>query len=182
MSIFPCATVEALKNLEIVIDGERLFEEQRRTRGECAMCCVLRFGVQLSGVVLLLLAGWMALRGDYVALFYMGILGTTLLVGGLVGLRQYQNAPQRITLNDDSLIFHDTWTNDKRVFPRTDCLEVRTCKDEGCGAIFVVQPDGQLARLVDGLPPDVVPTIVTTLNEHLGSAAPSGPTVLQATL
>lgn len=164
----PVSDQDAIANLQVEIDGQTLYAGQRRTRCDRITCMLVCGGTRLGGSALLVIAAWLALRDDWIGAFNTFIFGATLLIGGIIGLRQFQNAPQRLVLNAEGLTYIDTWTGTRRHFERPECVETRCgSSNEGC-AIYVLHPNHGIDLLIDDLPHDVATNIVQTLNAHLG--------------
>ena len=164
---FSPAALDELKNLEVVINGERLFWEQRKTLIEKVSCRVMCGAVRLIGLALLIVAVVQLLNGEAAFAINVGMLGLIILISGLIGFRNFQNAPRRLTLDTDKLEFVDTWTGQRRTFPRTGVIEARCGKaDETC-AVYLVHPNGKLDLLIDQLPRDLTPHITQALNDGL---------------
>jgi hypothetical protein len=161
------ATRDFLDTLEVILDGERLFTAQARSKADRFLCALICGGTRLGGVLLLVVALMMNARGDTFGAFYVAVFGLTLFFGSLVGMREYQNTPARIELDDKALRYTDPWTGRQRVFPRNSCLNVRCARSAGECSIYVVHPDNGMDLLVDGLPREVLPELVQSLNAHL---------------
>lgn len=163
----PCADLETLKNLEVIIDGERLFEAQRRTLGDRITCAVLTLGTRIIGLVLLAVAVINILRADPIVALYAGSFGVLMILAGNIGLRQFQNAPRRLILDENSLRFVDSWMGVERRFPRQGCLEVQCgSTDAGC-AVYLTHPDKHIELLIEGVPHEAAIKIAETINRHL---------------
>lgn len=167
-TLLPCSSMpEDMRNFEVLIDGEPLLEGYRRTRADRILCAVLCCGTRLLGLVLLVAAAVLIVTEDAVGALNLGVLGVVFLIGGMIGFRQFQNAPKQLVLTESSLEFNDSWTGLSRSFPRAGCLETRCGGgDEGC-TIYVIHPDQRIDLLVEGLPQPVAAEIVERLNAHL---------------
>lgn len=166
-TVLPCASSEALKNFEVEIDGERLFEAQLSSRRERILCSIVCCGTRLTGLILLVVAAVMIWRGGVLDAILVGGFGLTLIIGGIMGLEQFQNVPKRLILSGNQLTYVDNWTGLKRQFSRETCLEARCGTDDaGCG-IYIIHPDQQVELLVDGIPGDIAQQITQVLNRHL---------------
>ncbi len=164
---YSLSTQEYLENLEVTLDGERLFADYARSRSNRWLCAILCSGIRLTGLGMLVGAAILNVRGDGFGGFYMSVCGLGLLFGGLIGLRPLQNAPVRITLNGDSLRYRDTYTGEMRSFPRDACLKVCCGRSDGICSIFVMSCDDRMELLVGDLPREIVPELVRALNIHL---------------
>lgn len=161
------STRDFLDTFEVTLDGERLFTAQARSKADRFLCTLICGGTRLGGIALMGLALVMNARGDTFGAFYVAVFGLTLFFGSLVGMRQYQNMPARIELNDKALTYIDPWTGKQRVFPRDSCLNVRCARSSGNCSVYVVHPDNGMDLLVDGLPREILPELVQSLNQHL---------------
>lgn len=160
-------TRDFLDTFEVILDGERLFAAHARSPSDRLLCMLICGGTRIGAVALLGVALMMNAQGDSFGAFYVAVFGLTLLFGSLVGMREYQNTPARILLDDNTLTYVDPWTGRSRVFPRNSCLNVRCARNSGACSIYVVHPDNGMDLLVDGLPREVLPELVQSLNAHL---------------
>ncbi|MCA9903213.1 MAG: hypothetical protein KC547_05095 [Anaerolineae bacterium] len=164
------AALDELRDLEITLDGERMFAAQHETPSQRLACAIVCYGTRIVGLALLVIAAVMILREQILDAFYIGIFGLTLLIGGLMGMRQYQNDPRRLVLDANRLAYSDPWNEIYREFPRSACLEVYCERDgDGC-ALHVTHPDHRAELLIAGLPPDIGQQIANRINQRLQSA------------
>ncbi|MBE0688692.1 MAG: hypothetical protein IH587_01045 [Anaerolineae bacterium] len=159
-----------LDDLEVVVDGVRLFEIEQKTPSERIVCTIVCHGTRLVGSALLVLAALMIAFQQALDAFYVGIFGLTLLVGGLVGLRQFQNASRRLVLDKDKLTFLDNWNNIYREFPRSACLEVYCERDGDRCDVRVTHPNHTVNVVIEALPSEIAQQIANRLNQRLQSA------------
>lgn len=167
MKTYSLMTHEFLETLDVTLDGDRLFGDYERSRFDRILCMLICGGTRLSGLALIAVAIVLAIQDDVMGAFYVAVFGLTLFFGGLVGLRQYQNEPIRITLDTDSLIYTNPITGRRRKFPRDVCLNVRCARTDGNCAVYVMHPDSHMELLIDQLPREIVPELVEALNTHL---------------
>ncbi|MCL4247467.1 MAG: hypothetical protein KJ065_04915 [Anaerolineae bacterium] len=166
------AALDELRDLEITLDGERLFAAERETPAQRIACAIICHGTRIVGLALLVIAAVMILREQILDAFYTGIFGLTLLIGGLMGLRQYQNDPRRLVLDATRLAYSDPWNDIYRAFPRSACLEVYCERDGERCALHVTHPDHRADILIEGLPLDIGQQIASRINHRL-QLAPS---------
>lgn len=151
--------------LEVNLDGDQL-ELAQNSRLETVMCMVVCGLTRLGGIALLLLGVWLAMaHQDYVGALNVMTFGMVMLLSGLLGLREFQNAPRRITLDTDALHFYDAWTGKHRDFQRTDCATAQYSPENA--AIYITHPNKQIDLLAEDIPEDAAPGIVDAINRHL---------------
>jgi len=163
-------TLDALDDLQVVIDGERLFTTGHNTPTQQLICTIICNGTRLAGTLLLVLAALMIAWEQVLDAFYVGLFGLTLLLGALIGLRQFQNDPRRLVLDAERLSFLDSWNNIYREFPRSACLEVLCeCAGEHCD-LRVLHPNHTVNVVIEGLPRVIGQQIANRLNQRLRAA------------
>jgi hypothetical protein len=165
-----CANSDEIRTLEVVLDGEPMFAADHSTRFDRLFCSIMCIGLRLIGTVLLVLAGIVMYRGEGVGAMNLGMLGLVVLLAGVIGVRQYQNAPRRIILDHSGLIYTDEWTGVRRRFPRISVLEAHCGHAEGSCAVYVVHPDQHVDLLLDGITPDIAQQVSAAINQHLQPA------------
>jgi hypothetical protein len=168
--IYSTQTTDALREFQIELDGETLFNTN--SRGEHLTCMIVCGVTRLGGLAFLLLAGYLVItRGDAILALNVAMFGMVLLLSGLIGLRGFQEQPRRLILDGEALRYVDPWSGVAREFPRQGCVTVRCGETDGRCALYVLHDDNRMDLLVDNLPREIVPTMVSALNEHLCAEA-----------
>lgn len=160
------AELEETQNLEVILDGERLFPAYLGPGGRLFVDAVSGI-IRLIGLAMLTYAALLLLQNDPVLGINIGFLGAVLFFGSLVGLRETQNAARRITLDPVSLTFTDSWTGVERVLSRGSCLEAQCGQGKDGCSVYITYPDNRIELLIEGLRQTTAEEIATKLNEHL---------------